>query len=284
MLANLLAMPVVSAWVMPMGILGVLALPFGFDGFFWRLMGEGIDWMIAVALWVASLPGAVGRVAAFGTGPLLLGSLGLVVLCLLRSPLRLAGAALIGVTVLWVLRTPQPDVLVAPDATSVAVRTRAGQLAMVKTGSDTFAIREWLGADADARSPKDETLGAGITCDGAGCVGRLAEGSIVAIARTLAAFEEDCRRAALVVTARDAPPGCATRVIDRQVWQRTGALALWRVGKTWEITAARPVGYDRPWTRAAPQTGDALEPRPSPPTRPQTRDATPSADDLDPGD
>ena len=31
-LANLLAMPVVSAWVMPMGILGVLAMPFGLDG------------------------------------------------------------------------------------------------------------------------------------------------------------------------------------------------------------------------------------------------------------
>ena len=31
-IANLLAMPVVSAWVMPMGILGVVAIPFGFDG------------------------------------------------------------------------------------------------------------------------------------------------------------------------------------------------------------------------------------------------------------
>jgi competence protein ComEC len=79
-LANLLAMPVVSAWVMPTGMLGVLAMPFGFDGFFWRLMGEGIDWMIAVALWVTSLPGAVGRMAAFGTGPLLAATLGLVVL------------------------------------------------------------------------------------------------------------------------------------------------------------------------------------------------------------
>ena len=70
-------------------------MPFGFDGFFWRLMGEGIGWMIAVALWVASLPGAVGRMAAFGVGPLLLGSAGLVVLCLLKSPLRLAGVALL---------------------------------------------------------------------------------------------------------------------------------------------------------------------------------------------
>ena len=51
-LANLLAMPVVSAWVMPAGILGVLALPFGLDGYCWKLMGAGIDWMIAIAVWV----------------------------------------------------------------------------------------------------------------------------------------------------------------------------------------------------------------------------------------
>ena len=61
-------MPIVSAWVMPMGLLALVAMPFGFDAPLWRLMGAGIDWMIAVALWIASLPGAVGRVTAFGTG------------------------------------------------------------------------------------------------------------------------------------------------------------------------------------------------------------------------
>ena len=40
-LANLLAMPVVSAEVMPMGILGLIAMPFGFDGIFWQAMGWG---------------------------------------------------------------------------------------------------------------------------------------------------------------------------------------------------------------------------------------------------
>jgi methyl-accepting chemotaxis protein len=63
-------MPVVSAWVMPMGILGVLTLPLGFDAVFWRLMGDGIDWIIAVVLWVAQLPGAVGRIHAFAAGNL----------------------------------------------------------------------------------------------------------------------------------------------------------------------------------------------------------------------
>ena len=53
-LANLAAMPVVSAVVMPAGMLGLVAMPFGFDGFFWWLMGVGIDWMIAVTEWGAS--------------------------------------------------------------------------------------------------------------------------------------------------------------------------------------------------------------------------------------
>jgi competence protein ComEC len=86
-LANLAAMPVVSALVMPAGLLGLIAAPFGFDGFFWSLMGVGIDWMIAVTQWVAGLPGAVGRMAAFGTGPLIAGTIGIILMgrCARRS-------------------------------------------------------------------------------------------------------------------------------------------------------------------------------------------------------
>src|SRR5467141_2488595 len=65
--ANLAAMPVVSVLVMPAGLLGLVAMPFGLDGLFWRVMAFGIEWMVAVAQWVAALPGAVGRIAAFGT-------------------------------------------------------------------------------------------------------------------------------------------------------------------------------------------------------------------------
>ena len=283
-LANLLAMPVVSIWVMPAGIVGLVAMPFGLDGHCWRLMGEGIGWMIAVALWVTSLPGAVGRMAAFGTGPLLLCSAGLVVLCLLKTYLRLIGVVLIGCAVLWASRTPQPDVRVAADGGAFAVRGADGRLAMIKTGNDTFAFREWLAADADARTPGDKTLADKIRCDEAGCIAKLADGSLVAIAKTLEAFEEDCRRAVLVLSARDAPPACAALVVDRQVWRRAGAIALRRVGQGFEITAARPAGHDRPWARAVAQPGDTPEAARTTPARPQPRDATPRAEDLEPSD
>jgi competence protein ComEC len=93
---------------MPMGILGVLAMPFGFDAVCWRMMGLGIDWMITVVLWVTSLPGAVGHIQAFGTGPLLLGTAGLLLLCLLRSPLRWSGMMLAVMASLWAVLTPRP--------------------------------------------------------------------------------------------------------------------------------------------------------------------------------
>ncbi len=281
-IANLVAMPVASGWVMPAGIVGVLTMPLGLDGLSWKLMGHGIDWMVAVARWVSGFPGAVGRMAAFGTGPLLLCSAGLVVLCLFKTPLRFIGALLIGCAIVLMIRARQPDVLIAPDGSAFAVRGADGRLAVVRSGSDPFAMREWLSADADARTPKDPTLGNGVRCDDAGCIARLRDGSLVAIAKTTEAFEEDCRRAALVISARDAPPGCAVTVVDRGIWRRSGAMTLRRLGERFEITPARPAGYERPWARMLTPAGPAPHAGPQP--SPQPHDATPRTDDLEAGD
>jgi competence protein ComEC len=280
LIANLLAMPIVSAWVMPAGVLGLLAIPFGFDGDLWRLMGLGIDWMIAVSIWVAGLPGAVGRIAAFGIGPLLLSTAGLIVLCLLKSPLRWCGAVLVVLATAWAVRTPMPHVLISADGHVLAVRGADGRLAMHRQGSDTFSAREWLAADGDARQPKDPSLTVGFMCDISGCTGRLVDGKLVALTLMPDAFEDDCQRAILVVTTREAPPHCAAPVIDRRILRAHGAIALTRFEDRWEIQVARPAGQDRPWARSAAGT----DPEPSMIIRPAVRDATPRPDDLEPGD
>lgn len=216
--------------------------------------------MIAVATFVAGFPGAVGRIAAFGPGPLLLGTAGLLVVCLLKTPLRWCGAVAMTGASLWALASPQPDVLVAPDGQSFAVRGRDGRLAAVRTGANDFALREWLAADADPRTASDVSLRTGFTCDEIGCVARLADGSLVAVALSAEAFEEDCRRAILVLSPREAPANCAAAVVDRQVWRNHGAVALRRAGNGFAAWAVRPTGYARPWA-PAPQ----LRGRPPPP-------------------
>jgi len=279
-IANLLAMPVVSAWVMPMGILGVLTMPFGFDAPFWQLMGTGLDWMIGVALWVTSLPGAVGRMQAFGTGPLLVCTLGMLLICLLRTPLRWSGAGLVVAASVWAVVTPRPDLLIAPDGQVAALRGPGGRLSVLHTGRDTFALKEWLAADADARPAKDASLGDGVRCDAIGCTARLADGRLVAFSLSVETFEEDCARTAVVISPREAQRDCAALLVDRKVWRANGAIALRWTGERFEMKAARPPTYERPW---APRPREAAESAPAV-SRPVTRDATPRTDDMEAGD
>jgi len=276
-LANLLAMPVVSALVMPMGILGLLAMPFGFDAPFWRLMSAGIDWMNGVALWVAGLPGAVGRLHAFGVGPLLVGTAGILLVCLLRTPLRWSGAALVVGGSLWAVMSPQPDALIAGDGQSAAFRGADGRLAILRSGRDTFAIKEWLAADADARTPKDPSLANGVRCDAVGCIGTLSDGRFISMVLAAEAVAEDCARAAVVVSARDVrASGCAATVVDRQISREHGAAALHKVGDQFLFAFGRPPGSERPWDGSHMLATDGTQAA----TARGSNDATPGEDAL----
>ncbi|MSP46677.1 MAG: hypothetical protein EXQ83_12685 [Xanthobacteraceae bacterium] len=185
-------------------------------------MGDGIDWMIAVALFVAHLPGAVGRMTAFGVGPLLLGTAGLVLVCLLKTPLRWTGGALIVVASLWAVRAPLPDVLVSADGKQVS---------------------QVLTPDA---------------------------------------FEEDCRRAAVVITSRELPSMCQALAIARSVSSANGAIALRRGVRDHGAPAHRAGSALGAFHRPAGR-GSAAASRPTA-SRPAPRDATPRVEDLEAGD
>jgi competence protein ComEC len=276
-LANLLAMPVVSALVMPMGILGLLAMPFGFDAPFWRLMSGGIDWMNGVALWVTSLPGAVGRLPAFGTGPLLVGTAGILIVCLLRTPLRWCGAVLVVGGSLWAVMSPQPDVLISSDGQSAAFRGNDGRLSILHNGRDTFAVKEWLAADADARIPKDSSLANSVRCDSIGCIGTLNDGRLISMVLGIEAIAEDCARVAVVVSARELPAsGCAAIVVDRQTSREHGAVALQKAGDHFQFSFGRPPGSERPWMGGLVRASEGTQST----TARSSNDAMPREDDL----
>lgn len=278
LISNLLAMPVVSAWVMPAGLLGLVAMPFGFDGVFWHLMDGGIAWMVTVSLWVASLPGSVGRIAAFGTGPLLLATAGILLLGLLKTSLRWSGAVVTGIATVWALGIHQPDILVASDGASIAARAADGRFRIVQTRKDAFIAREWLAADADGRQFGDASVSEGTGCDTSGCAIGLGDNRYVTIAQRPDAFIDDCVRAIVIVTWRQPPPGCGATVIDRNALRGSGSLALWRTGEGLRITAARPPALNRPW--AARDDSTPAAPASEPTTTPRPVDATPPESDA----
>jgi competence protein ComEC len=277
-LANLLAMPVVSALVMPAGLLGLAAMPFGLDGVFWRLMEFGIQWMIVVTQWVAALPGAIGRVTAFGSGPLVAASAGLILLGLLRTPLRFTGAGMLALSMAWAMLLAPPDILISGDGHSVAVRGRDGRLHLMRSAKDSFLLKEWLAADADPRSPDDASLAEGVSCDSAGCITALADGRLVALTLRSEAFADDCVQAALIVTARQPPNGCAAPLISFATLQSRGGMVLRGYQNRFVAEEVRPNGVDRPWSPAGPEVAEPQAGGALPAGRPV--DATPAETDV----
>ena len=171
--------------------------------------------------------------------------------------------------------------LISGDGRNVAVRGKDGRLHLMRSGKDAFAVKEWLAADADARTPADSSLADGASCDKSGCVAPTADGALVALSLRPEAFADDCERAALIVTARQAPSPCRASVIDVERLRRQGALALRRTGDGFAVDAVRPRGINRPWSPSAGgEPGDAeANIFVSRPAR-QAVDATPSEVDL----
>ncbi|MCC6949091.1 MAG: ComEC family competence protein [Bradyrhizobiaceae bacterium] len=259
-LANLLAMPLTSFVIMPMGLFSMLLLPFGYDAFGWKIMGAGIEGMLRIAHWVAALPGADGRFAAFGAGALLLGTFGFLLFMLPATRIRLAGVPLMAMAFLLAVTAPRPDVIVETDAKAVAARIADGEgrISILDARRARLAAENWLAADADGRKAGAE-LARGFACDASACTARLRDGALVAVVRKPEAFDGNCRDAALVVTGLSAPESCVAPVVDRGMLASTGAVSLRRVDGKWIAEAAREPYADRPWyARRRPADAQAL--------------------------
>ncbi|MHB2169200.1 ComEC/Rec2 family competence protein [Alsobacter sp. R-9] len=273
---NALTLPLVSFVVMPMAVLGAITYPLGLDAPFWIAMGWGVDAMLSLSAWVASWPGATGVVPAFGPGTLLLLCCGGLLVVLWTSPLRWLGLLPFTAGIVLAATPQRPLVLVAPDGRSAMVRTKEGSLALVGKSPGAFVIEQWLRADGDARTAADPGLGSRARCDVLGCVGRLRDGRALSVVLGAGAFVEDCRNAAVVVTALTAPSWCAgPTVLDRQRLAHTGAVVLLEEpGGTWRFVTARSPLASRGWHPPPP----ALRPAAVPPREA----AAPGPDD--PGD
>ena len=141
------------------------------------------------------------------------------------------------------------DVAVAPNGDAAAVRLADGKLALIGERPNPFQAEQWLRADGDSREMR-VLAGEGAVCDKLGCTAKLADGSVMAMILSNAAFEEDCLRADIVITRLRAPAICASPlIIDRKRLAATGAVTLRFVRDGFELTPARSPDEDRPWSR-----------------------------------
>jgi competence protein ComEC len=226
LVGNALALPLVSLAVMPAALLGVVAYPFGLDRPIWQLMGLAVAQVLDVSAWVSGFEGSTLVVPALGVGALSAFCMTLLLVCLPASSLRWLAAIPAGAGLALAAAPERYDAFVDREGAAAAVRGPAGRLVLVGRPSD-FVVEQWLRADGDSRSADDATLRDGARCDPLGCVVSRSDGRSVAYVQDPGAFEEDCRRAAVIVTPLTAPPTCkASLVLDRTFLRDRGATAV----------------------------------------------------------
>ena len=259
LLANLGAVPITGFWIMPWGLVALILMPLGLEGIALAPMGWGIDAVVWIARQVAAQPGAVSLVPAMATAALLAISVGGLWLCLWRSRWRFLGIVVIGGGIVLAGLERRPDVLVNGDAKVMATRGEDGRLWISTRQRGRFVSDVWLRRDGQAEAPTWPRGGksapaAGIRCDTLGCIQRRGDRTI-AFVRDPRAFEEDCSRADVVVSAVPAWDLCEgpETVVDRFDLWRGGSHAVWLDGDRARVESVARARGERPWTaRRAP--------------------------------
>lgn len=284
--ANLLAMPVISLIVMPSGLAALILMPIGLDWLPLKLMGLGLDLVIIIARWAASLGGDVvtGRIH----GWLFIGlSLCLIAIGILRSRLRIAGIVCGGMLLCLnavLPGVPRPDLVVHEDG-RLAGMIRGDRIATTETRPGSFIFEQWQRAlpvdrhlkpivETEAREPRPrrqltreekrselavldrdiENLPTSrfLCRDGRWCVGRAWNGTKIVVMDIRDLIGETCDRADLVVTsARLSWSECRSgaKLLSSGQLRRSGTVEIWfdpENNRKFRIVAGLGEG-DRPW-------------------------------------
>lgn len=148
LLANVLAVPAMASVIMPSAVLAVITSTVGLSAPFWWVVGAGIDWVLHVAEFVASLDGAVVPIIKPPNWVLISVMLGPLFVVLFRGRLRLLGLIPFCVGLIGWSQAHRPEILVTENGRLVGVMV-GQKRGLSKPKGNGFAAHNWLENDGD---------------------------------------------------------------------------------------------------------------------------------------
>jgi competence protein ComEC len=241
--ANLVAVPLMGFWIMPLGLLSLFLMPFGLDEPLLKLMGLGIDAVLWSAATASSWPGASVAVPPPPAAAMLWLVAGGLWAALWWGRLARLAVLPLAVGLATIALARPPDAVVGREARMAALRAGPGDYVLAAERRDGFVLRGWrreLGIEGftDASGP--------VGCDPRGC--RLArDGRTLAVALRPNALILDCRADLVLNLASDTRcPGRIT--VTRSDLRDKGALAV-RFSEPPRLTFVDDEEGRRPWQR-----------------------------------
>ena len=255
LLANMLVIPLVSLWIMPWGVLGVLLLPLGLEGLGFYPMQWGITLMLFVGEWVSGFSHASIRLPSFTNAGLGLFALGGLWLCLWSQRVRWLGVVPMLCGLATITQFSAPDILISENMKQQAIYLPSGKLVLIAGRKSDFVVKEWQNqlAVEDVLLPRD-VESTELTCDDSACIYRK-DGQVASFLKQVDAREEDCATAQLVISRNVMLDGCAAPIrITPEMASKEGAHAIWLTKAGMQVKTVRGELGNRPWVRDAEAT------------------------------
>jgi competence protein ComEC len=247
-LANGLAIPIVSLIVMPAALAALIAMPFGMEQWPLTLMGFGLNRVLAISDWVAGLPGSQLVLPQLSALAVLLLAAAAVVLCLAERRHKTWSIALLLAGLLAAKLTAFPDLFIEHTASNVALRNDSGELVFAQVRKGSFAARRWLLANGESATFAEAARRPGWSCSGGICR------AVIKGLRTVYAAEEsarlpDCATIDILVSAAPLRGRCRTVAlrIDRFAVWRNGAYSVQIKDGKPQVSNASGIAGQRPW-------------------------------------
>jgi len=255
LLGNLLAMPIFTFLVMPLGFFAMVTMPLGLDRLPLQLMGTSLSVLLAVAEWVAGLKGSMWYVPAAPAWVIGLFGLAYAWICLGPSVRRKAGLALVALCLLaWQLK-PTADMRIS-DNGEIAFwdKNGANQLYVSGIKSDRYG-REQFAQMAGQYAPGLKDYKSGFAkCDTGACRFEI-NGYWVSVVEHPSEVAIECANADLVVLVRrEAGPvarrGCDALLIDKRRFHSDGSIDVYFETETIRTVSSSTLARKkRPWGR-----------------------------------
>ncbi len=258
--SNLLAVPIMAFWVMPLIVLTWVLTPFGLEGFLFPLLEMGVSSIIQIANYFAETTGSVMLLKAPNILFVVLISLGGLWLCLWKGRVSLIGVPIVIAGMVVFLQTSPPNLLVDETGQLKGIFLE-NQIPKISTLRKSKIIsKRWVervGFDGTPMVwPKNGLKQDGLVCDSQACLFET-KGTRISLVSHPSAIQEDCHIVQVLISSEPIRSKCTGPqvVIDRFDLWREGGHALWINKGGIEVQTVAEYQGRRPWSSYAKRQG-----------------------------
>lgn len=266
LLANLIAVPILSFMVMPLLVLSYFVMPFGLSGFILNIAEWGTRWVLATAHWVANMDGAVLKISSYPSWVFIALVLCLWVFTVWKGREKVLILPLFFGLLILIPFTKQPDIQISGSSDLILIKDNQKKIWLSSFVTERFTAKNWIrlqGAEDQKRNKWPKEGGVKdfpLLCDAYGCRGTIKDNKI-AVSFSEKSWKEDCNWADILISQKPiAKKYCNTpKVIDYFSLWRNGAHSIWFIDDKIIIRNVEEARGKRPWVQTSANKGKYKE-------------------------